>query len=317
MDKYIIGNNDVSYFLGYLFPETTVILHQTLEELDYNCGPKIIQPSLISIIRQEFDTLEIQEFERFYIDRGKCTSILPKNFENLYALYTRGKTLVEESYNTTYSKYEKYISINNLGPEESYDLFIEKIKGIIYKRVIDKPIKELDLSGKIIFDDDFIEYDKIISTMNIIDLVSLETSGKLRKSIIENYKLDGFNLPYNDKFIYVCSLDSSEDKTLSNLYKQVLATGKPYYRKTYIDNKIIYESMRNIYEKNIEENKILKYVESTQISDNLSMNKLLGIDLVGKFSQWNENTTLETIYNKANQLQEFYISSENNHKKVL
>ena len=100
MDKYIIGNNDVSYFLGYLFPETTVILHQTLEELDYNCGPKIIQPSLISIIRQEFDTLEIQEFERFYIDRGKCTSILPKNFENLYALYTRGKTLVEESYNT-------------------------------------------------------------------------------------------------------------------------------------------------------------------------------------------------------------------------
>ena len=204
-----------------------------------------------------------------------------------------------------------------MGPEESYDLFIEKIKGIIYKRVIDKPIKELDLSGKIIFDDDFIEYDKIISTMNIIDLVSLETSGKLRKSIIENYKLDGFNLPYNDKFIYVCSLDSSEDKTLSNLYKQVLATGKPYYRKTYIDNKIIYESMRNIYEKNIEENKILKYVESTQISDNLSMNKLLGIDLVGKFSQWNENTTLETIYNKANQLQEFYISSENNHKKVL
>ena len=75
--------------------------------------------------------------------------------------------------------------------------------------------------------------------------------------------------------------------------------------------------MRNIYDKNIEGNTIIKYIESTQISDNLNINKVIGIDLVGKFSTWKENCSLETIYNKAKQLQEFYNNSENNHKKVL
>jgi len=104
---------------------------------------------------------------------------------------------------------------------------------------------------------------------------------------------------------------------LSNLYKQVLVTGKTYFRKTYIGENIIYESMRNIYEKNIEGNNIIDYIESTQITDNLLIKKVMGIDLVGKFSEWNENTTLESLYIRANQLQEFYTLDKNNHKKVL
>ena len=41
------------------------------------------------------------------------------------------------------------------------------------------------------------------------------------------------------------------------------------------------------------------------------------INLIGRFSEWNENTTLETIYNRAMQLKEFYSSNENNHKIIL
>ena len=63
--------------------------------------------------------------------------------------------------------------------------------------------------------------------------------------------------------------------------------------------------------------KIIDYAESTQITDNLLVKKIMGIDLVGKFSEWNENTTLETIYHRAQQLQEFYTLNKNNHKKVL
>ena len=75
--------------------------------------------------------------------------------------------------------------------------------------------------------------------------------------------------------------------------------------------------MRNIYDKDIEVNKILDYIESTQISDNLRIKKVMGIDLVGKFSEWNENINLETLYQRAHELKEFYNFSENNHKKVL
>ena len=139
----------------------------------------------------------------------------------------------------------------------------------------------------------------------------------MKNFIIDNNKLEGFNLPHNDKFIYICKLESEEDKTLSNIYKQVLVTGKAYFRKTYVKDKIIIESMRNIYDDQIEGNSVEKYIESTQISDNLNINKVLGIDLVGRFSEWSENTTLETIYDRAYELKEFYSFNENNHKKVL
>jgi len=43
----------------------------------------------------------------------------------------------------------------------------------------------------------------------------------------------------------------------------------------------------------------------------------MGIDLVGKFSEWNENINLESLYQRAHELKEFYNFSENNHKKVL
>ena len=43
--NYVIGNNAVSYFLAYLLENTTLILHKTLEELDYNAGQKIIPNS--------------------------------------------------------------------------------------------------------------------------------------------------------------------------------------------------------------------------------------------------------------------------------
>ena len=315
--NYILGNNDVSIFLAYLLENTRLILHKTLEPLDYNSGPKVLPVNLLHLVKNEFENVEVLEFERFYDDRGKYTSIMPKNFHNLYSLYTRGKTTVEKSYYENLDKYVKFVSIDNNGPEKSYDLFFTKIKQSVNKRVIDKQISKIELNRAITVGDEELDYINIISTINIVDLVELETSGKLRNSIIDNYSLESFDLPYNDKFVYVCSLDSEEDKTLSKLYKQILATGKPYFRKTYIGDKIIYESMRNIYEKDIEENKILDYIESTQISDNLRIKKVMGIDLVGKFSEWNDNTNLETIYKRSEQLKEFYNFSENNHKKVL
>jgi len=315
--KYIIGNNNVSWFLAYLLPETKLLLHKTLQSFDQNAGPKIIPSTLIDVVKQEFKTVQVKDFERFYDDRGKQTSIASKNFGNLYSLYTRGKVITEETYKDNYSKYKKYVSINDLCFEESYNLFFEKVKQIVNKRAIDISIKNIDLQGKLIIGDRELKFDRLISTINIIDLADLDSTGKIRNYIIDNNNLEGFNLPYNDKFIYVTALTSDEDKTLSNIYKQVLIIGKAYFRKTYLSDTIVYESMKNIYDKNIDGNKILQYIESTQISDNLAINKVLGIDLVGKFSEWNENTTLETIYQRAKQLQEFYNNSENNHKKVL
>ena len=71
---YILGNNNVGYFLNYLLENTKLILHKTLEDLDYNAGPKIIPISLSSLVSKEFDDVSILEFQRFYRHRNQVIS---------------------------------------------------------------------------------------------------------------------------------------------------------------------------------------------------------------------------------------------------
>ena len=314
--NYILGDNTVSYLVSYLL-NVPLVKYKTLENLDRNHGPDAIPPILINICKHFFKDCSISEYERFYDDRGKCTSNRPKNFYKLYCLYTRGKTNVENSYLYQLEKYQKYVSINGKGPEGSFELLVEKIKESVNKTCIDETLQQIDIKGKLIFSDREVDFDRIISTINIVDLVELDGSGKIRDSIIKNNGLEGFDLPYNDKFIYICSLDSDDDKILSGIYKQVLATGRPYFRKTYVGDKIFYDCMRNIYEGKIEDNEVIEYVETTQISDNLDIKRVMGIDMLGKFAQWKEGVTLETIYNDCLELKEFYGDSEKNHKKVF
>lgn len=314
--KYVLGDNSVSYIVSYLL-DIPLIKYKTLEDLDRNHGPDIIPQKLMGLCNDIFEDCTIAEYERFYDDRGKFTSNRPKNFYKLYCLYTRGKTNVESSYLKQLEKYQKYVSINGKGAEESYNLFIEKIKESVNKNCIDKQLNEIKVNGTLRFSDEDVNFSNIISTINIVDLVELDKSGKIRNSVIENNNLESFDLPYNDKFIYICKLDSNEDKTLSGIYKQVLANGRPYFRKTYVDGIIYYDCMRNIYEDNIENNEVTGYVETTQISDNLCLSRVMGIDMVGKFAQWKEGVDLETIYEDCMELKEFYGNSEKNHKKVF
>mgnify|MGYP003136485622 FL=1 len=314
--NYVLGDNFVSYFVSYIL-NVKLIKHKSLENLDRNHGDDIIPISLIGVCRELFDDCSTKEYERFYDDRGKCTSTRPKNFYKLYCLYTRGKINVEDSYLRQLEKYQKYVSINGEGPEKSYELLFDKIKEIVNKTCIDETLLNIDIAGKFIFGDRELNFDRLISTINIIDLVDLDPSGKIRHSIIENNKLDSFHLPHNDKFVYICNLKSEEDKILSGIYKQVLATGRPYFRKTYVGDKVFYDCMRNIYDDKIEDNEVTGYVETTQISDNLDFNRIIGIDMVGKFAQWKEGVNLETIYNDCLRLKEFYGDSEKNHKKVF
>tara|TARA_R110000824_G_scaffold247750_1_gene436811 strand:+ start:1504 stop:2451 length:948 start_codon:yes stop_codon:yes gene_type:complete len=314
--EYVLGNNQVSYFVSYVL-NIPLVKHKTLEKMDSNHGQEIIPPTLFDFVKNIFNECSILDYERFYNDRGKFTSKKPKNFSNLYSLYTRGKTTPETSYLKQLDKYQKYVSIQGLGPEDSFKLLFKKIEESVNKNCIDKQLISIEYPQKLSFSDLEITFKRLISTINLVDLVELDSSGKIRNSIIDNYSLDGFNLPHTDKFIYVCKLQSEEDIVLSGIYKQVLATGQPYYRKTYNKNIVIYECMRNIYDKAIDGNEIINYIETTQISDNLDIQKVIGIDLIGKFSQWKENTSLETIYSRCMELKEFYNIGENNHKKVL
>ena len=147
--KYVLGDNSVSYLVSYLL-NIPLVKHKTLEELDRNHGPDIIPTQLVEICKEFFEDCSVLEYERFYDDRGKFTSNRPKNFYKLYCLYTRGKTNIEDSYIKQLDKYQKYVSINGLGPEESYNLLIDKIKENVNKNCIDKQLLEIDIKGRLI-----------------------------------------------------------------------------------------------------------------------------------------------------------------------
>ena len=70
-----------------------------------------------------------------------------------------------------------------MGPEESYDLLFKKIKESVNKRTLDKQLNSIDLTGRITVGEEVLDFDRIISTINIVDLVELENSGKIRDSI--------------------------------------------------------------------------------------------------------------------------------------
>ena len=73
-------------------------------------------------------------------------------------------------------KYQKYVSINAEGPEKSYELLFDKIKEIVNKTCIDETLLNIDIAGKFIFGDRELNFDRLISTINIIDLVDLDSS---------------------------------------------------------------------------------------------------------------------------------------------
>ena len=83
--KYILGNNFVSYFVSYIL-KVPLVKYSSLEDLDRNHGQDMIPPVLINICNEIFDNCSIREYERFYDDRGKCTSNRPKIFTN-YIVY--------------------------------------------------------------------------------------------------------------------------------------------------------------------------------------------------------------------------------------
>ena len=88
--KYVLGDNAVSYFVSYIL-DIPLIKNKTLQQLDMNSGPLHIPPGLLNLTNTIFENCSVLEYERFYNDRGNFTSKQPKNFHNVYSLYTRAR----------------------------------------------------------------------------------------------------------------------------------------------------------------------------------------------------------------------------------
>ena len=91
----------------------------------------------------------------------------------------------EGDFDTTLSLDEFYAEYYyNLSSEDSFKKLLDKIKETVNKTAIDKQLTGININQGLLFGAEVLPFERLISTINIEDLIKLDNTGKLRKSII-------------------------------------------------------------------------------------------------------------------------------------
>ena len=255
-----------------------------------------------------------------YDMRKTLSAVKPKNFDQIYTLYTRGKTNVEKEYLRTISETLEVVSINGESPFNSLIILFEELEKLTAHKCEFIDIASIDVVNKLIklSDDKEYVYDKLLFTSGLTKLISLDSNNILKGNIEQNYAPGTkFTLPVIDKYIYKCKLENENDIQISKLFDQIATVGKPWFRKTFYNGSVVYESLKQIFEDKIENNTVNEYIEESQITNTLGIQKVSGIDLLGKCSEWNNSIGFGHVIRRCNSLIEYYSDDEKNHKIIF
>ena len=320
--KYVIGNNLVATIAAYLLPNVKHIKPIDKDLDSWNIETFYIPYYCLDFVKLVFPGAKIEKYElrTMYDMRKTLSAVKPKNFDQIYTLYTRGKTNVEKEYLRTISQTIEVISINGESPLQSLVILYEELEKLTARKCEIIDVQSIDVKNKLIrlSDDKEYIYDKLLFTSELTKLISLDSS-KVIKSIIEQNYTPGekFSLPVIDRYIYKCKLENKNDLEISKLFDQIATVGKPWFRKIFYNGTVVYESLKQIFEDKIEDNTVIKYIEESQITDTLGIQKVSGIDLLGKCSEWNNSIGFGHVIRRCNSLIEYYSDDEKNHKIIF
>ena len=320
--KYVIGNNLVATIAAYLLPNVKHIKPIDKDLDSWNIETFYIPYYCLDFVKLVFPGAKIEKYElrTMYDMRKTLSAVKPKNFDQIYTLYTRGKTNVEKEYLRTISQTIEVISINGESPLQSLVILYEELEKLTAHKCEIIDVQSIDVKNKLIrlSDDKEYIYDKLLFTSELTKLISLDSS-KVIKSIIEQNYTPGekFSLPVIDRYIYKCKLENKNDLEISKLFDQIATVGKPWFRKIFYNGTVVYESLKQIFEDKIEDNAVIKYIEESQITDTLGIQKVSGIDLLGKCSEWNNSIGFGHVIRRCNSLIEYYSDDEKNHKIIF
>ncbi len=280
--KCIVGNNLTALLASHIFSDLDFYNHESEMVEEYTYIPTTA--SIIDILNFLSLDFSIKSFKCCFDNRGKTSAKFDDTFVNIWCIHTRGKSVVEKSYTDNLSYKVNYISINNLPPLESLNL----LKSVLQERVNVKStlsnIDELD------------SYDKVLWCHDL----------RLLKSDVSEYV---------DSYQYICK--HSEVDGINQIFDVVYSIGKPYYKKMYYGENVIYSAMRKIHEKSIDENKVIESNSSIQIIDNLRLNSFKKFDLLGIYAQWDLGMSLGKVIMRCNELREYYIDDKKISKNIF
>ena len=318
MNNYIVGYNPVSFILCFLLDNVKIIdVTPKYNIYDYHLSDLYLKPSadLFSFLSK----LEIRYTEESYMAYfgfvNRIGPELPENFVEIYNLYTRGKSFVEDEYQDQINQYIAYVSINNKGPYESYVYLIKQLEKYVLENnlFIEGSLLSIEPGVVVLNDGDSLNYDRLIYTEDIESLDQILKGVSIKDFIFKHYYPEDvlkLNLPLHNKNVYVCENKSEVDLDMAHITHQILYTGKPYFKKTYYGDRIIYEATKKIFKKEIDGNPILYDYETKIVKDNLDLNKICGIDLVGRLAQCYESLTIKDVILRCGKLNEKYYNDK-------
>lgn len=276
---------------AFLLPHTTLIHTDKYYDPHFENDfiPSSAATNYFMTLFTGFFEWKVNEFNICFNDRGNLSRTFTDNFRRIYCLSTRGKTTVESSYMYQFENPQPYISINDLGPNESYDFLRKTLLSLVENKIYKNELLEIDLLSKsLLFDnEETVNYNKLIWTDNINEIFETDTKDKV-------------------KYIYECDFTSENDISLETMFYKVFAIGKPYTCKTYNGGKIYYETTKRIYDNNIEGNKIVGYSQTVQILDNLRLTQKEGIELIGKSAEWNLAAGIDSTIIRCGEIVEYF-----------
>ena len=319
--KYVIGNNLVTEMATYLLPGVKQINCGTDFD-EWNIGTFYIPYYCLDFVSKVFPGAQLTKYElrTMYDMRNTLSAVKPKNFDQIYKLYTRGKVNVENEYLNDISEVIDVVSINGESPMRSLIILFSELKRLNKEKAEHVNIREIDVKQRLIklHDEREYLYNNLIYTSDLTSLISLDKNHIIENYIHQNYSTDDiFSLPVVDKYTYRCKLENENDIEISKIFSQIATVGKPWFRKIFYNGYVVYESLKQIFEDKIEENTVEKYIEETQITDTLGIIKVAGIDLLGKCSEWDNSVGIGHIIRRCNSLLEYYGDDEKNHKIIF
>ncbi len=319
--KYVIGNNLVTQIATYLLPSVKQLNCETDYD-DWNIGTSYIPYYCLDFVQKVLPGAQLSKYElrTMYDMRNTLSAVKPKNFDQIYKLYTRGKINVENEYLNCISDIIDVVSINGESPMRSLLILHDELKRKNADKIESVEISEIDVEQRLIRLKNEKEYlyNKLIYTSDLPSLIGLDKKHTVEKYIEQNYATDEtFSLPVVDKYVYHCKLENENDKEISKIFGQIATVGKPWFRKIFYNGNVVYESLKQIFEDKIEGNTVEKYLEETQITDTLGIIKVAGIDLLGKCTEWDNSVGMGHIIRRCNSLLEYYGDDEKNHKIIF
>jgi len=307
-ENYILGGGPAGLIAAFYNPDYKIIDKNPMGQLNlpFVPGPRILKVDEYS--KKFIERLHLDYYLKtihigYASDGINVVDEATTEFKQNYSQITRGTAKIEDSF---LSSGENQIEVfaSSTGEDLYYKVFAiltEQLKD----RIIAANVSSIDTKDRLIGLDrtDFL-YDNVISTLNINILFKL-------------LGLQDLGLVALKKHFVQCSYNNPIDIENAKKYHYIYSTDEQYTRKTYFKDYIVYEMLEPFDEQNrkfnivsgenvifdlsqIQGNKVIKALNNIpiQINNSIDFRNIQGIELVGRFAQWNHSIKANEIIAK-------------------